>query len=168
MTNNDILRRLRYALKLADPKMVEIFGMAGVTITGEEARAIMGHEGEEGAIFCVDDRLRAFLDGLIIDQRGPRDPSRPAVPDVGGDLTNNDILKKLRIALNLRETDLQAILQLGGQELSKGELGALFRKPDHKHFRECGNQVMRKFLAGLTRRLRPDDVSPEDDGPESE
>ncbi|MCH2191055.1 MAG: DUF1456 family protein, partial [Gammaproteobacteria bacterium] len=45
-------------------------------------------------------------------------------------------------------------LELGGTKLSKGELGALFRKPGHKHYRECGNQVLRNFIKGLTEQIR--------------
>jgi uncharacterized protein YehS (DUF1456 family) len=74
-------------------------------------------------------------------------------------LTNNTKLKKLRIALNLHEEAMLAILEAGGHPMSRGELTALFRKPQHKHYRECGDQVLRKFLKGLTMRLRPKDAA---------
>ena len=48
------------------------------------------------------------------------------------------------------------MLTLGGHPMSKGELTALFRKPTHKHYRDCGDQVLRNFLHGLTLTLRPD------------
>ena len=60
----------------------------------------------------------------------------------------------LQIAMNFREEDMLAVLAEGGSELSKSELGAFFRKPGHKHFRACGNQVLRNFIAGLTGRIR--------------
>ncbi|NCG21375.1 MAG: DUF1456 family protein [Rhodobacterales bacterium] len=154
MNNNDILRRIRYALKLSDARMVKIFALVGEDISAEEARAIVGREEDADSIFCTNDRLSLFLDGLIIDRRGPRKPGSP-IPKAELELTNNDILKKLRIALTLREPDILQLLADGDHKMSKSELGALFRKPDHKHYREAGNQVLRKFLRGLTLRLRP-------------
>jgi uncharacterized protein YehS (DUF1456 family) len=64
-------------------------------------------------------------------------------------LTNNDILKKLRVALNLRDEDIIQILKLVEFEISKSELGALFRKDDHPNYKPCGDQLLRNFLNGL-------------------
>jgi len=69
-------------------------------------------------------------------------------------MTNNDILKKLRIALELKDTDIIDILKLADFELSKPELSALFRKEDHKNYKECGDQLLRRFLNGLIIRNR--------------
>ena len=69
-------------------------------------------------------------------------------------MKNNDILKKLRIALNLKDTDIIDILKLADFEISKAELSALFRKVDHKNYKECGDQIMRRFLDGLIVRNR--------------
>ena len=69
-------------------------------------------------------------------------------------LTNNDILKKLRVALKLRNDEIIEILDLAGFKMSKGALGDLFRKPDHPNFQEAGNQVLRKFLDGLIIKQR--------------
>jgi len=63
-------------------------------------------------------------------------------------MTNNDILKKLRVALELKESDIIEILQLADFEISKSELSALFRKEDHRNYKECGDQVLRRFLNG--------------------
>jgi len=71
-------------------------------------------------------------------------------------LHKNDILKKLRIAMSFREQEMLATLEQGGTSMSKSELGALFRNPGHKHFRGCGNQVLRNFIKGLTLQLRAD------------
>ena len=107
-------------------------------------------------VICMDDLMATFLDGLIIDRRGPpQSGSKP--PPEPDRLTNNAILKKIRIALKLQEADMIEILAAGGQRMSKGEITALFRKPGHKHFRACGDQVVRAFLRGLTARLRPND-----------
>jgi uncharacterized protein YehS (DUF1456 family) len=154
MNNNDILRRLRYALNLSDAKMIEIFARVGQVLNEAEVHSLLGKEDEEGTVICLDDLMAAFLDSLIVELRGPPRPGSPppAIPDR---ISNNDIIKKVRIALKLQESDMMAILEAGGQPMSKGELSALFRKPGHKHYRACGDQVMRAFLRGLTLRLRP-------------
>jgi uncharacterized protein YehS (DUF1456 family) len=69
-------------------------------------------------------------------------------------VTNNDILKKLRIALELKDADIIEILKLADFEISKTELSALFRNPGHKNYKECGNQLLRRFLDGLIIKKR--------------
>jgi uncharacterized protein YehS (DUF1456 family) len=64
-------------------------------------------------------------------------------------LTNNDILKKLRVALNLKDEDIIDILRLVEFDISKSELGAIFRKEDHPNYKPCGDQLLRNFLNGL-------------------
>jgi len=158
MNNNDTLRRLRYALDLTDAQVVVLFGLGGQTVTEEEVLTFINSEDEEGLAYCTDSMFSCFLDGLIIDRRGPPPAGRP-VPPPTLELTNNATLKKLRIALNLHEDAMLATLKAGGHVMSRGELTALFRKPQHKHYRECGDQVLRKFLNGLTKRLRPPGAS---------
>lgn len=69
-------------------------------------------------------------------------------------LTNNDILKKLRVALKLRDDEIVKICALVDFTISKSELGALFRKEDHPNYMECGDQILRNFLNGLVIHLR--------------
>jgi uncharacterized protein YehS (DUF1456 family) len=64
-------------------------------------------------------------------------------------LSNNDILKKIRVALELRDEDVIKILKLAEFEITKSELNALYRKPDHPNYKECGDQLLRNFLNGL-------------------
>ena len=64
-------------------------------------------------------------------------------------MTNNEILKKIRVALELRDDDIIEILKLSDFKISKSELGALFRREDHPKYMECGDQILRKFLNGL-------------------
>ena len=158
MTNNDILRRLRYAFDFSNPKATELFCLdpaSSVVITNDQLLAKLAKEEDAEFSSCTDIELAAFLDGLIVSKRGLREP--PVSPLAKPDdfrLTKNDILKKLRIAMNFREQEMLATLELGGSTLSKAELSALFRKPSHKHFRACGNQVLRNFIKGLTTQLR--------------
>ena len=69
-------------------------------------------------------------------------------------LTNNDIFKKLRVALKLRDDDIIEICKLVDFKVSKSELGAFFRKEDHPKYMECGDQILRNFLNGLVIHLR--------------
>ena len=69
-------------------------------------------------------------------------------------MTNNDIFKKLRVALQLRDDEIVKILSLVDFRISKSELGAFFRKEDHPKYRECGDQILRNFLNGLVIHLR--------------
>ena len=69
-------------------------------------------------------------------------------------LTNNDILKKLRVALAYRDDDIIEVLKLVDFNISKSELSALFRKDDHEKYMECGDQILRNFLNGLVIKLR--------------
>ncbi len=70
------------------------------------------------------------------------------------EMTNNDILKKLRVALMLRDDQIVEILELVDFRISKSELGAFFRAEDHENYMECGDQVLRNFLNGLVIHLR--------------
>jgi len=147
MTNNYILRNIRYALNLDDSALIEIFRRGGEGIAPDTLAALLKKENEPGHIPCSSKIMEAFLDGLIIFKRGKRD-DRPQ-PAQRGAMTNNDILKKLRIALELKEDDMLGILKAGDVEISKSELTALFRKKGHKHYKECGDQFLRYFLKGL-------------------
>ncbi len=69
-------------------------------------------------------------------------------------MTNNDILKKLRVALKLRDDDIVNILALVDFRISKSELGAFFRREDHPKYMACGDQILRNFLNGLVIHLR--------------
>jgi len=64
-------------------------------------------------------------------------------------INNNDVMKKLRIALKLRDTDIIDILKLAEFEISASELSAFFRREDHPNYMPCGDQLLRRFLDGL-------------------
>ncbi|WP_046757510.1 DUF1456 family protein [Kordia jejudonensis] len=69
-------------------------------------------------------------------------------------LTNNDVFKKLRVALKLRDDDIVKILELVDFRITKSELGAFFRSEDHPKYKNCGDQILRNFLNGLVIHLR--------------
>ena len=154
MTNNDVLRRLRYALNLPDGLTLKLFGLGGIAATEAELQAWLKKDEDPGYIACRDPVLAGFLDGFITLRRGPRPEGSPAL--VPERLTNNLILKKLRIALAWQEDDVLSALTAGGMTVSKTELTALFRKPGQKNFKPCGDQLLRAFLTGLAGRAKPE------------
>jgi uncharacterized protein YehS (DUF1456 family) len=147
VTGSYVLKAVRYALNLDDPTMLEIFRTGGYAMDAETLSALLKKEDERGYIACSSDIMGSFLDGLIIHKRGVKETLQSKTRP--GPLTNNDILKKLRIALELKEADMLNILKLGNVDVSKSELSALFRKKGHKHYKECGDQFLRYFLKGL-------------------
>lgn len=151
MTNNDILRRIRYILDFDDAKMIETFAMADVEVRRGHIVSWLLKEDEHSYQECNDKMLATFLNGLISLKRGKKKALQPE-PETS--LTNNLILKKLQIALKLDSEDVIAILALADFELSGPELSSFFRKPGHRNYRVCKDQVIRNFLMGLQIKLR--------------
>jgi len=154
MINNDVLRSIRYMLDLSDAKVVEIARLAdpGFELGKEEVQAFLKKEEDEGYAECDDLVLAHFLDGLVIHLRG-RDPNQPQRA-VERRITNNVVLKKLRVAFELKDADMHQTFADVGFPVSKPELSALFRHHDHRNFRLCGDQMLRNFLKGLTLWVR--------------
>ena len=152
MIHNDVLRSVRYMLDISDNKVVEIIKLGGLDLTKADIETYLKKDEEEGFVRCPDNVMAHFLDGLVIFKRG-KDDSRPAQP-VELPVTNNIILKKLRVAFELKEDDMHAILKSVDFPVSKPELSALFRKFGHNNYRTCGDQLLRNFLKGLTLRVR--------------
>ena len=155
MTNNDFLRRLRYALNIKDNIMVQIFKKGNITVRREDVLDYLKKDIDEGFKKLNNNDLIAFLDGLIIQKRGKKEDGTP-VPQikVTKNNLNNILLRKLRIALSFKSYDMIKIFKLGGVEISEGELSALFRSEDHKNYKECGDKYIRVFLKGLTEFYR--------------
>jgi len=154
MINNDVLRSIRYMLDLSDGKVVEITQLSDPSFQLDKADvpALLKKDGEPGAVDCSDAILAHFLDGLIVYFRGP-DDSQPKRP-VESRITNNLVLKKLRVAFQLKDVDMHEILEAAGFPLSRPEMSALFRQPGNRHYKPCGDQILRNFLKGLTLRFR--------------
>ena len=119
MTNNDVLRRLCFALRLSDPAMLEMLELAGKPLDKALLVAYFIKEEEPGYTPCPDSVLEALLDGMIVKHRGRKEeaPGGSTSQSNAGTrsspaLDNNMILKKLRIALELKEEDLMAIMKL--------------------------------------------------------
>lgn len=158
MTNNDILRRIRYIFDYSDKKMIAIFSIADYRTGREQLDAWLKREEEPEYQNCSDLQLAVFLNGLIIEKRGKKEG--PTIQPEKR-LNNNIIFRKLKIALNLKDDDILEIMNLANLRLSKHELSAFFRKPGHKNYRECKDQVLRNFLKGIQIKNRPNTQSKE-------
>jgi uncharacterized protein YehS (DUF1456 family) len=152
MTNNDVLRRVRYIFDFNDSKMVAVFKLADYQVTREQISDWLKKDDDPAYKICSDTQLAIFLNGLIIDKRGKKDGPQP---EPEKNLNNNIIFRKLKIALNLKNEDVLEILGLADLRISKHELSAFFRRADHKHYRVCKDQVLRNFIQGMQLKYRP-------------
>ena len=146
MNNNDILRRIRYTFDLDDSKMIEIFGLADLKVIRSEVSNWLKKDDDPAYKELSDKQLAIFLNGFINDKRGKKEGVERK-PE--GRLNNNIILRKIKIALNLKNEEMLEILKLGNMYISKHELSALFRKPTQSQYRPCQEQILRKFLNGM-------------------
>ncbi|MDP4644023.1 MAG: DUF1456 family protein [Opitutales bacterium] len=148
MTNNEVMKSVRYTLEIKNKEVVELIKAGGVEISVLEVVDLLKNEEDEGYAVCPVKTIHAFLDGLILERRGPNDG--PAKKISTSSIDNNVILRKLRIAFEMRDTDVVETMKSAGFLVSKSEITALFRAPTHRHFMECGDQFLRNFLRGLT------------------
>ena len=148
MTTNQILKKLQNILLADDATMHKIFTLSGYELSQERVIGYLSPEGDKAFLDCGYEALGHFLDGLIIYKRGPSDKKNDSEEVI--QLDNNLILKKLRIAFELKEVDLYAIFHAVEIDISKSELNALFRKVGHKNYRTCPNSILELFLDGLT------------------
>ncbi len=146
MTNNDVLRSLRHILRIPESKLIEILGLVNFKVSSEDMVAFLKAEEDPHYKNCGDKVLAHFLNGLVIYKRGRRDDTPPTLEFP---LTNNIILKKIRIAFELKDSDIIQLIEKTGHPISKAELSAFFRKEGHRNYRECGNQFLRNLLRGM-------------------
>jgi len=150
MTNNDLLRGLRYALNLNGETIAGLCTFGGHDIKPIDVLKLLKKEEETGFAVCDDLVMGAFLDGLIISRRGPQEQQPDSGTAAAGALNNNLILRKLRIALELNEEAMLALLAKAGVQISKSELSAMFRAKGHRNYKPCGDQFLRNFIRGLS------------------
>ncbi|MBL4652957.1 MAG: DUF1456 family protein [Flavobacteriales bacterium] len=151
MNNNDVLRKIRYTFDYNDDKMMSIFKSVDVEIDRAQISKWLKRDDDDDFEGIYDKSLASFLNGFINLNRGKKEGDQPKPEKT---LNNNLILRKLKIALNLKDTDVLDLLDLADFRFSKSELSALFRKPTHQHFRECKDQVIRNFLHGMQIKYR--------------
>lgn len=151
MINNDILKRIRYTFDFDDRQMIDIFKLEDYDVSREMICDWLKKEEDENYKGIKDKELAIFLNGFITFNRGEKKGPKPA-PEVS--LTNNMILRKLKIALNLQSEDIIKLLASKGKKISKHELSAFFRNPNHEKYKYLNDQYLRNFLNALQTKFR--------------
>jgi len=146
MDNNDILRRLRYTFSFNDNKMIELFALGNRAATRAEISDWLKRDGDESYNEMQDKDLASFLNGFIVDKRGKQEGREPVAEDR---LNNNIILRKIKIALNLKAEDIVEIFKLINKQISVSEIGAFLRHYSHGKYREFNGQYLRNFMNAL-------------------
>ena len=149
MTNNDILRRLRYTFDLNDTQVIEVFALAGLEVNRAQISEWLKKDDDPDYKPIYDPQLAVFLTGFIILKRGKKESEEPKSEKK---LNNNIVFRKLKIALSLKDEDITEILELVDFRMSKHELSAFFRNPTQNQYRPCKDQVLRNFIHGLQLR----------------
>ena len=151
MNNNDIFRRLRYIFNLSNDAVKETFALVDKEVHNRNIVVWLKKDDDEEQKSMPDLELASFLNGLIVRFRGKKEGATP-IPEKK--LNHNLILRKLKIALSLQAEEMLEIWAIAKFRLSKHELSAFFRKPTHKHYRICKDQILRNFLQGLALQRR--------------
>ena len=121
MNNNDIIRRLRYSFDMNDDKVIKTFGLGGEEVNREEISNWLKRDEDPDQVNLYDKQLAAFLNGFIISRRGKKEGVEMIAEKR---LNNNQIFRKLRIALNMKDTDIISVLDKAGYKIGKTELSA--------------------------------------------
>lgn len=151
MTNNYFIRRTQYIFSLKAKKMIEIFKSVGVDVTFEQVVGWTRRDEDPEIVLMEDSVLAAFLNGFIIEKRGKKEGPAPVAEEK---LNNNIILRKFRIALDMKDTDMLEIFRLSHTQISKHELSSFFRKKDHRNWAYCKDQFLRNFFHGLQAKFK--------------
>jgi uncharacterized protein YehS (DUF1456 family) len=147
MQINDILFKIKEALHLDSAMLIEAYKLADYEMTEERLENILKRRQDTGYEEATYEELGIFLDGLVLLKRGPSD--KVASEDEVVDLTNNLILKKIRVAMELKEAELLILFALAEVSLTKRQIGSLFRKEGGKNFKVCSDELLMAFLDGL-------------------
>jgi len=147
ISTNEVLYRIKKALSLSIDEIVEAYRLEDYEMKKEHLESLLKRRQDKGFMLCSYEELGVFLDGLVTLKRGPSPSKKNTQEDI--ELTNNLILKKLRVALEFKESETEIIFGLADMELSKQQLSSLFRKEGHKNFKACSDEVLMAFLEGL-------------------
>ncbi len=147
MNPSEIIIAIKEALNLNRPKILNIYSLLSYPMDPERLDKILKNSSNKRSAIATYEELGYFLDGLILYKRKEKLFNQDEDAEVI--LTNNLILKKLRVALNLKEFELQLIFQLADFDISRSKLKDIFRSPNHPKFQECSNSTLKAFLEGL-------------------
>ena len=152
MNHNELMRNLRRALAVNEHGLAEIYALSGETMDPEALKNRLKQSTEAGFEECEEITAARMLEALIIHLRGAKDDATPPQPQIP--LNNNHVLKKLRIAYDLKDEDMHALFADEDHELGKQQLKSLFRKEGNKNYLPCSDKLLRLFLKGLVKRVR--------------
>jgi len=147
ISTNEILYRIQKALHLTTDEILEAYKLEDYKMDATHLESLLKRSQDKGFMLCSYEELGIFLDGLVTLKRGPS-PQKSDNDEVV-ELTYNLILKKLRIALELKEAETEIIFSLADIELTKQQLASLFRKETHKNFKPCSTELFMAFIEGL-------------------
>ncbi len=147
MNKNLILCYLQEILKFNEEDFMKMLCLVDVKVTSEEISSWLKPMDREGHEELSDKMIGFFLESLILLKRGKKE----GIEDRSLELpvTNNLVLKKLRIAFDLRDEDISSLMAKSGLTVSPKEWSPYFRNKKHKHFRKCPDNFLEAFLKGL-------------------
>lgn len=146
MGNNEVLRALKDIFSMDNDKIIDFFMIMDHPLSPEKLNQWLANEKEDNYLELEDSELSTFLNGVIGGLRGQKEGP---LPEPDKKMTNNLILKKLKIALDLQNEDVLDLFESVEVNINKYELTGFLRKPDHKNYRPFKNQELRAFLQAL-------------------
>jgi uncharacterized protein YehS (DUF1456 family) len=147
MKINDILFKIKTALSLSEEEMIKAYALVDYTMNKERLKNILKRRQDEDYEEATYEELGIFLDGLVRLKRGVSD--KVVTSDEAVALSNNLIMKKLRVALELKEPELLIVFGLADINLTKRQIGSLFRKEGTKNFKSASDELLMAFIEGL-------------------
>lgn len=152
MTNNDVLKRIRYTFELNDAQVVKLFSLGGSKVTTDMVISWTNKEDDENFMILEDIDLAIVLNGFIISRRGARPDSPPTPEKI---MNNNLILKKIKIALALTTEDIIEMYIMIDKQIGMHELNACLRNPKQNQYRIFQDQYLRQFMNSVQHKFRP-------------
>jgi len=145
MTNNFVLISIMNAINLDKVSVLKAYKLVDKKVTQDDVEDILREEKDEKFILLSDEGFELFLNGLIAFKRGPSDKKAKKQKI---NFSNNIILKKLKIALDLKDEDIIEIFSNDGLEITKSQLTAYFRRDGHINYRKCSDSLLKRFING--------------------
>ena len=145
MTNNYVLASIMKAIDLDKTAVLKAYRLVDKKISQDDVDDILREEKDEKFILLSDEGFELFLNGLIAYKRGPSDKKAKKQKIY---FSNNIVLKKLKIALDLKDEDIIQIFANDGLEITKSQLTAYFRRDGHINYRKCSDALLKRFING--------------------
>lgn len=147
MNNNEALRNIRDILKADEKALAEIYALSDVKVTPAEVATWLKNSDESGFVELSDQNFATFLNALIYFKRGKEGDDSVRPLDLP--ISNNIILKKIRIAFKLEDKDLVTLSKKSNSTISPKEWNYYFRSQGHKNYKECPDSFLLSIFQGL-------------------